>query len=67
MLDKLREIIGSKTKAIYAEARQGDIKHSYATVDKLGKYGYDPKIGFDEGLRRTVEFFRNKAARTHVS
>jgi len=67
LLDKLREIIGVSTKANYAEARQGDIKHSFATIDKLGKYGYDPKIGFDEGLRRTVEFFRNKANLTPVS
>lgn len=57
LLDKLREIIGVDTKAKYDPARPGDIKHSYADVSKLGAFGYDPKIGFDEGLRRTVAFF----------
>ena len=57
LLDKLREIIGVDTKAKYDPPRQGDIKHSYADVGKLGAFGYDPKIDFDEGLRRTVAFF----------
>jgi UDP-glucose 4-epimerase len=58
LLDKLREIIGVDTKAHYAPARQGDIMHSFAAIDKIKQSGYDPKIGFDEGLKRTVEFFR---------
>lgn len=60
LLDKLRTIIGSNVKACYMDARAGDIKHSFASIDKLGKFGYDPKVSFDEGLKRTVEFFRGK-------
>ncbi len=58
LLDKLRGIIGSDVQANYADVRPGDIKHSYASVDKFGEYGYDPKVGFEEGLKQTVEFFR---------
>ena len=60
LLDKLREIIGVDVKADYLEPRPGDIRHSFAAIDKLGKFGYKPEVGFDEGLRRTVEFFRSQ-------
>lgn len=58
LLDELREIIGVDTPAKYEETRVGDIKHSFATVDKLGAFGYDPRIGFREGLEKTVDYFR---------
>ena len=60
LLEKLRKILGSDLQAHYAEERPGDIKHSYATVDKLGEYGFDPNVGFEEGLKKTVEFFRRE-------
>lgn len=66
LLDKLREILGVDIKAKYAPPRPGDIKHSFASVDKLKTKGYDPKIDFEEGLKRTVVFFTEDAKRTPV-
>lgn len=63
LLDKLRTIIGVQIKAEYDPPRQGDIRHSFATIDKLVKFGYRPAVGFEEGLRKTVEFFRAKLSR----
>ena len=60
LLDKLRTIIGVEIKAKYDPPRQGDIRHSFATIDKLANFGYRPAVGFEEGLRKTVEFFRFK-------
>ena len=60
LLDKLRTIIGVQIKAKYDPPRQGDIRHSFATIDKLVKFGYRPAVGFEEGLRKTVEFFRSR-------
>ncbi len=58
LLDKLREIIGVDVKAKYDPPRSGDIRHSFATIDKLSKFGYKPEVGFEEGLRRTVASFQ---------
>ena len=58
MLDMLRKIIGSDVKADYKPTREGDIKHSYAAIDKLTKFGYNPSVSFEEGLKRTVEFYK---------
>jgi len=58
LLDRLRQIIGVSIEARYVEPRPGDIRHSYASIEKLSRHGYRPKVGFEEGLRRTVEYFR---------
>jgi nucleoside-diphosphate-sugar epimerase len=47
----------------YAAERGGDIKHSLADITRAeAALGYKPKIDFEEGLERTVEWYRNKAA-----
>ncbi len=57
LLDRLRKIIGVETGAIYTDPRPGDIKHSFAAIEKISKFGFKPTVDFNEGLRRTVEFF----------
>lgn len=41
--------------------RIGDVKHTHADVSKAKKYfGYNPKIKFEEGLRKTIEWFEER-------
>ncbi|MEW6051939.1 MAG: SDR family oxidoreductase [Candidatus Zixiibacteriota bacterium] len=63
LLDQLRQIIGVTTKANYDPPRAGDIKHSFASIDKLRRFGYNPTVSFEEGLKRTVTFFADKAGK----
>jgi UDP-glucose 4-epimerase len=45
---------------IYAAERGGDIKHSLADISLAEKHlGYKPKVNFEEGLRRTVDWYRS--------
>jgi UDP-glucose 4-epimerase len=45
----------------YGAERGGDIKHSLADISQAERYlGYKPKVDFEEGLRRTVEWYRGK-------
>src|SRR5947209_7166489 len=45
----------------YGPARGGDVKHSLADVSKAeAGLGYRPSIDFEEGLRRTVEWYRKE-------
>jgi nucleoside-diphosphate-sugar epimerase len=57
LLEKLRGIIGVKTAAGYEPARAGDIKYSYAAIDRISKCGYRPEPSFEEALRKTVGYF----------
>jgi nucleoside-diphosphate-sugar epimerase len=61
MLDILRQIIGTDIQAQYDPPREGDILHSYASIEKLARFGYRAEVGFEEGLERTVAFFRNRS------
>ncbi|HOP06095.1 MAG TPA: SDR family oxidoreductase [candidate division Zixibacteria bacterium] len=61
LLDQLRKIIGVDTPANYAEERQGDIKHSFASIDKLKAFGYKPTVDFAEGLKKTVAWFKTQS------
>jgi dTDP-D-glucose 4,6-dehydratase len=44
----------------YGAERGGDIKHSLADISLAEQHlGYKPKVNFEEGLRRTVDWYRN--------
>jgi UDP-glucose 4-epimerase len=59
ILERLWDLTGSKIEAAYTDPRPGDIKHSLGDITAARDLlGYDPKITFEEGLRRTVEWFR---------
>ena len=55
----LRELTGYQGPVEYGPDRAGDVKHSLAdyTLAKEN-FGYEPGVDFREGLRRTVEWYR---------
>lgn len=56
---RLQEILGFEQNAIHGEKRLGDIQNSCANIDKVyDLLGYKPQIDFEEGLRRTVSYFK---------
>lgn len=62
-LQLLGKISGKPAKATYASPREGDIRDSQADIALARqKLGYDPRVGFEEGLKRTWEWFRASAA-----
>jgi len=59
-LVKMLQNIMTKTdlKPIHEEARPGDIKHSYASVEKAEKMlGYEPRVPLSEGLAKLVAWY----------
>lgn len=57
----LKKIIGFKGEVKYGPERAGDVKHSLADLSRAEKcLGYEPKVSFEEGLRRTVEWYRGQ-------
>jgi UDP-glucose 4-epimerase len=60
LLEELREILGTDLSADYLEPRPGDVPHSLADISKAREMlGYEPAVGFGEGLRRTVDSLRD--------
>ena len=57
-LQMLGKITGRSGNAKYTPSREGDILHSQADISEARqKFGYNPRVGFEEGLRRTWEWF----------
>ena len=58
MLQQINRITGKDITPVYAHPRPGDIMHSQADVTKArAKLAYQPQVSFEEGLRRTIEWY----------
>jgi nucleoside-diphosphate-sugar epimerase len=56
----LKELTGFNGSPAYDAPRSGDIRDSLADIALARELlGYEPKVDFREGLRRTVEWYRN--------
>ena len=62
LLQALGAILGCEAQADYAEPRAGDVRHSMADITRARTVlGFEPLVGFEEGLRRTVEWYKGRA------
>jgi UDP-glucose 4-epimerase len=60
----LKQMTGYSGTANYGPERVGDIKHSLADVSLAYKLmGYESVTGFEQGLARTVAWYRTQAAK----
>jgi nucleoside-diphosphate-sugar epimerase len=60
VLQLLGKIIGTDIPAKYEAPRNGDIRDSQADISLARKVlGYEPKVQFEEGLRRTWEWYKS--------
>jgi len=58
-IELLRPLTGYTGDVEYASERAGDIKHSLADISRAqDKLKYQPLVDFQEGLRRTVQWYR---------
>ncbi|MGI8907783.1 MAG: SDR family oxidoreductase [Candidatus Sumerlaeaceae bacterium] len=61
LLAEINAILGTEIQPIFAPPRKGDVKHSLADISRAQKsIGYEVTVGFHEGLRRTVEYYRQQ-------
>jgi nucleoside-diphosphate-sugar epimerase len=64
LLRTLERILQVRTAPVYGPPRPGDVRDSQADITQAGEVlGYEPTVGFEEGLRRTVEWFKGGAPR----
>src|SRR5579863_3022190 len=57
----LKDLIGYKGEIAYGPERAGDVKHSLADMTGAKQHlGYKPSVDFEEGLRRTIAWYRTR-------
>lgn len=63
LVGELNKILGTRIDPEYAPERPGDVKHSFAAIDRMvATLGYEPSVPFAEGLRRTCAHYRTGRA-----
>jgi nucleoside-diphosphate-sugar epimerase len=57
--DIIGRLIGRELPRRHVASRRGDVRHTLASIDKIGRQlDYRPEVAFEEGLRRTFEALR---------
>jgi UDP-glucose 4-epimerase len=59
LIAALNRVLGKDVKPTFGPERAGDVRFSQADITAARKdLGYEPDVSFDEGLKRTVEWYR---------
>jgi nucleoside-diphosphate-sugar epimerase len=59
---EIADLLGVSIVPFYTDPRPGDIIHSFADIDKARKeLGFDPLVGFKQGLKKTVAWYRKRS------
>jgi UDP-glucose 4-epimerase len=60
LVDGINKALGTSVKPIFEAARAGDVRDSLADISLAREVlKYEPKIGFEEGLKRTVDYYKS--------
>jgi nucleoside-diphosphate-sugar epimerase len=61
LIREINSLLGKNLKPIYREPRTGDIKHSFASIEKARTMiGYSPTVDFRRGLEMTVKWYNER-------
>ena len=59
LFETMRELVGVDVRPVYEDPRPGDVTDSQADIRKARDLlGYQPTVSFQDGLRRTLEWYR---------
>jgi UDP-glucose 4-epimerase len=62
LLAALNEMLGTNVQPIHEPPRVGDVRDSLADITLARQLlGYEPCVGFEEGLRRSIAYYRTIA------
>src|SRR6266850_2850882 len=62
LLEGLAKLFGVRAEPEFLPPRAGDVRHSQASIERAEhELGFKPRVGFEEGLKRTVEHYRRAA------
>jgi nucleoside-diphosphate-sugar epimerase len=61
----MRDVVGGSVEPTHGDVRSGDVKDSQADIAKARRLlGYQPIVSFEEGLKRTIDWYRTATVST---
>lgn len=69
LVKALAEIMDkTELKLIHGKPISGDIRHSYASIEKARRtLGYEPRFPLEKGIKKLVEWYKSKYSQTHYN
>ena len=62
LAERVGELTGRPLRTVHGPAREGDIRDSLADLERARRVlGYEPPVGFEEGLRITCEWYASRS------
>jgi len=62
LVNALNRLLGTKLVPKHGPTRAGDVRYSRADISRARKdLGYEPGVSFEEGLEKTLHWYREKA------
>jgi nucleoside-diphosphate-sugar epimerase len=59
IVDRLEQVLGRRLERRHTAPRAGDVRHTLADISHAKRFlSYEPLVPFDEGFRRTFDYFR---------
>lgn len=59
LAEEMKRLLGSSSKIEISAARTGEVTHYIADISKAKKkLGYSPKTNFEEGIKKSVEWYK---------
>ncbi len=63
LMELLNQFLETRVEPQFEPARIGDVRHSMADVTLAAQQlGYEPPVSFEEGLRRSIDYYRRVLA-----
>jgi UDP-N-acetylglucosamine/UDP-N-acetyl-alpha-D-glucosaminouronate 4-epimerase len=64
LVSAINAALGTDIRPVFGDPRPGDVRDSLADISLARELlGYEPVVDFDEGLRRSIEFYKQSAAK----
>ena len=62
LAERIKELLGSTSEIILGQSRTGEVTQYIADISKAkAALGYDPQYGFEEGVKKAVEWYLEHA------
>ena len=62
LVASLNRLMGTSLVAQHGDTRKGDVRYSQADISRTSKdLGYQPNVTFDEGLAKTLAWYRGES------
>lgn len=66
LVESLNRVLGTNAKPTFGPIRTGDVKYSRADITAARRdLKYEPDVTFEDGLKRTVEWYRTSSQGSH--